>query len=45
MTQHPTILDALELAESLDEDSNNYTIVRALKLALRTLAKDQEVTA
>lgn len=45
MTTHPTIAEALELAEGLDEDHHDWREVRALKLALRTLAKDKEKAA
>jgi len=45
MTHHHSIREALELAESLDEDLGNYHTIRELKLQLRALLKDQEATA
>ena len=45
MTHHHSIREALELAESLDEDLGNYAVIRELKLQLRALLKDSEVAA
>jgi len=42
---HPTITDALELAEGIPEDAGNWHVLRPLLIALRTLAKDQEKVA
>jgi hypothetical protein len=45
MTHHHSIREALELAESLDEDVQNYSVLRELKVQLRALLKDQEAIA
>lgn len=45
MTHHHSLREALDLAESLDEDATNYAIVRELKIQLRACLKDQEATA
>ena len=45
MNHHHSIREALELAESLDEDLGNYAVIRELKLQLRALLKDQEAMA
>ena len=45
MSHHPTITDALELAEGIPEDAGNWHVLRPLLIALRTLAKDKEQTA
>jgi hypothetical protein len=45
MTHHHSLREALNLAESLDEDASNYLTVRELKVQLRALLKDQEQTA
>jgi len=45
MTRHPSIADALEIAEGLDEDHHDWREVRELKIALRCLAKDAEAAA
>lgn len=45
MTHHHSLTEALALAESLDEDVSNYSVIRELKLQLRALLKDQEATA
>jgi len=45
MSHHPTITDALELAEGIPEDAGNWHVLRPLLIALRTLAKDKETTA
>jgi hypothetical protein len=45
MTHHHSIREALELAEALDEDVQNYSIIRELKVQLRALLKDQELAA
>jgi hypothetical protein len=45
MTHHHSIREALELAESLDEDLGNYSVIRELKVQLRAILKDQEATA
>jgi hypothetical protein len=45
MTHHHSLREALNLAESLDEDTSNYLTVRELKVQLRALLKDQEQTA
>ena len=42
---HPTITEALELAEGIPEDAGNWHVLRPLLIALRTLAKDKETTA
>jgi hypothetical protein len=42
MTHSHSIREALELAESLDEDLGNYSIIRELKVQLRALVKDTE---
>lgn len=39
---HPTIAEALELAEGIVEDAGNWYVLRPLLIALRTLAKDAE---
>jgi hypothetical protein len=39
---HHSLREALELAESLDEDMNNYGVVRELRVQLRALLKDAE---
>lgn len=41
---HHSIRQALELAESLDEDMSNYSVIRELKVQLRALLKDQEAS-
>ena len=38
-----SIREALELAESLDEDISNYSVIRELRVQLRALLKDQEL--
>jgi hypothetical protein len=38
-----SLREALELAESLDEDMNNYATVRELRIQLRALLKDAEL--
>lgn len=45
MTHHHSLREALNLAESLDEDVQNYAVVRELKIQLRALLKDAEATA
>ena len=40
---HHSLREALELAESLDEDMSNYGVVRELKVQLRALLKDAEM--
>lgn len=45
MTHHHSIREALDLAESLDEDAGNYRVIRELKVQLRALLKDQESAA
>lgn len=42
MTHTHSLREALNLAESLDEDMQNYAVVRELKVQLRALLKDQE---
>ena len=42
MTHHHSLTEALTLAESLEETSQNYTTLRELKIQLRALLKDQE---
>ena len=42
---HHSIREALELAESLDEDLGNYAVIRELRVQLRALLKDQEAAA
>lgn len=42
MTHNHSIREALELAESLDEDLGNYSVIRELKVQLRALLKDEE---
>lgn len=42
MSHHHSIREALELAESLDEDLGNYSVIRELKVQLRALLKDSE---
>lgn len=39
---HHSLREALALAESLDEDSTNYMVVRELRVQLRALLKDAE---
>lgn len=45
MTHRHSIREALELAESLDEDLGNYSTIRELKVQLRALLKDQEAVS
>jgi len=42
---HHSLREALELAESLDEDATNYATVRELKIQLRACLKDAEAAA
>lgn len=42
---HHSLRLALELAESLDEDIQNYSVIRELKVQLRALLKDSESAA
>jgi len=37
-----SLREALELAESLDEDMSNFAVVRELRIQLRALLKDAE---
>lgn len=45
MTHHHSLAEALQLAESLDEEIGNYTTIRELKVQLRALLKDSEAVA
>ena len=36
------ILEAIDLADSLNEDAQNYRTLRELKMMLRTIAKNME---
>lgn len=45
MTHHHSLREALQLAESLDEEIGNYATIRELKVQLRALLKDSEAIA